>query len=506
MRVFNAKIKRQIVCLTIILPFFVAGSLCFAQLDLPPVPTFTPQAPPMDAPNVSVNSPSPTAVAPSSSDASSLAKQNFAANFKKPFVGQSRGTWPPSFGTGSLPVVSPRPTPMAPPVNVPAQPPVSQQSYSSPELPPLPDDPPQVAQANPPVAQVPTVQVPGPGQRYPNANPYPNGNQYPNANQYPSAPAAPVNQYPNANAYPPQPPAVPQQAQYPPAAPQQPQNQIAPSAPAMPPVNQPPAPARQPAPQTAQYMFRGGSICPLNIRQARPGEHPLAPLVAWANEGIQTFNSKIKDYSYVMIKRERIDGQLQDTSTIFMKVREQPFSIYIKYLKPEKKAGVEALYRKGYHNDQLLGHDVGIKALAGSLWLDPNGRMAMAGQKYPITTGGIPNLVKKMLESVSLDMKNDPQGKETFVKFVEDGGNIDGRPCIRIDFLHPVQRPYFRFHRAEVYLDKEWGIPVRYAAWTWPTTKGGKLVLDEEFTFTKLKFNCGFTDWDFNEKNKEYKF
>ena len=56
------------------------------------------------------------------------------------------------------------------------------------------------------------------------------------------------------------------------------------------------------------------------------------------------------------------------------------------------------------------------------------------------------------------------------------------------------------------YHDKEWGIPVRYAAWMWPTTQGGKPVLDEEFTYTKLRFNCGFTDWDFNEKNKEYKF
>ena len=232
----------------------------------------------------------------------------------------------------------------------------------------------------------------------------------------------------------------------------------------------------------------------------------MAPLIPWATEGLQTFNAKIKDYSCVMIKRERIGGQLQESSTLYMKIREQPFSIYVKYLKPDKKAGVEALYRKGYHNDQLLGHEVGFKAMAGSLWLDPNGRLAMAGQKYPITDGGIPNLVRKMMETVRLDLKNDPQGKETFVKFVENGGEIDGRPCIRVDVLHPVQRPCYRFHRAEIYLDKEWGIPVRYAAWMWPTVPGGKPVLDEEFTYTKLQFNRGFTDWDFNEKNKEYKF
>ena len=459
---------------------FAFYATSFAQDELPPVPTFTPQSspsvdtlPPLPgrdnypAQNV-VSTPAPS-VAPSNANVEITADQQFQQNFRKPFVGQIRGYWPPSFET--VQPVSAQTT--LADNSVPSVAPITP---SVPDLPPLPNEP-EKASVNPPVAQVPVIGVPG-------------------ARQY-QQPNPPVNPYPQANN--PSVPSVPQRQSYssPTIAPVQP-----PQA-SVPPISPQPAPVQA---QKAEYMFNGGSICPLHIRPTQPGEHPMAALIPWATEGLQTFSSKIKDYSCVMIKRERIDGQLQESSTLYMKIREQPFSIYVKYLKPDKKAGVEALYRKGYHNDQLLGHDVGFKAMAGSLWLDPNGRLAMAGQKYPITDGGIPNLVRKMMETVRLDMKNDPEGKETFVKFVENGGEIDGRPCIRVDVMHPVKRSCYRFHRAEIYLDKEWGIPVRYAAWMWPAYQGGKPVLDEEFTYTKLQFNRGFTDWDFNEKNREYKF
>lgn len=484
MSILNSFIQRLFLMTAILSALVIFESACFAQDELPPVPSFTPQSVPsmdstsrsdLDSPPVQIPAPNSVSVpsAPSDLSPQALANRHFQENLKKPFVGQIRGLWPPSFDdsrpASSQVAYADNPAPNVEP--------------SDPGLPPLPNEP-ETASVNPPVAQIMPIRVPGPGQNVPRQP----------MNSYPQVPSVP-----NPNPSIPPVPPVPQNQPY--------------SSPVIAPVQPPQASVSSVPPQAAPvqaqnpgYMFRGGSICPLNIRPTQPGEHPMAPLVPWANEGLQAFNAKIKDYSCVMIKRERINGQLQDSSTLFMKIREQPFSIYVKYLKPDRRAGVEALYRKGYHNDQLLGHDVGFKAMAGSLWLDPNGRLAMAGQKYPITDGGIPNLVRKMIETVQLDMKNDPQGKETFVKFVENGVSIDGRPCIRIDVMHPVQRSCYRFHRAEIYIDKEWGVPVRYAAWMWPTTPGGKPVLDEEFTYTKLRFNCGFTDWDFNEKNKEYKF
>ncbi|MBR0239455.1 MAG: DUF1571 domain-containing protein [Thermoguttaceae bacterium] len=475
------RILKSIIQRTLWSSAILFGSVTGFAQEEPPVPVFIPGSSPIvestsqpgsDAANT--QNPASIGLASSKISPAALANKDFQANFQKPFVGQVRGSWPPSFSisrTGSY--TSPSAKTQAPAADSIA-PPVPSLPQSNAE--------PEKASVNPPVSQFPGF---GFQRQYAPSRPM---NQTP-----PAVPAvrqdAPSTPAPAA--------AVPQNATYSsPTISTQTPTQIYPTR-----MQTGPAPV-----QKSEYMFSGGSICPLNIRPTQPGEHPMAALIPWATEGLQTFNAKIKDYSCVMIKRERIDGQLQDSSTLFMKIREQPFSIYVKYLKPDRKAGVEALYRKGYHNDQLLGHDVGFRAIAGSLWLDPNGRLAMAGQKYPITDGGIPNLVRKMMETVRLDMKNDPEGKETFVKFVEDGGEIDGRPCIRVDVMHPVKRSCYRFYRAEICLDKEWGIPVRYAAWMWPAYQGGRPVLDEEFTYTKLQFNRGFTDWDFNERNREYKF
>ncbi len=427
----------------------------------------------------------------------------FIRNAQRPFIGQPTANWPPQFidaiannneNLSSMPTI-----PSTPAASLPVLPSASentmvadnslpvQPNNSEPELPGLPPMPAmpgqaQTAPVSAPIAQVPVIQVPGAGT---------------------STPAVPQATIPQTNQVSPayQPP-VNAASTNPPVR-TAPVTHVAPVAPVAPVAT---APAPAPAPVASPYMFTGGSICPLNIRKPIPGEHPMANLLPWASAGIQSFESKIHDYTCVLVKRERMKGKLSDMNSIYMKIMERPFCIYVKYLKPDAKAGQEALYCKGKNNDKLLGHDVGWKAMAGSFWLDPNGRMAMDGQRYSITNGGISNLVRKMMETVQSDIQRDPQGRESQVNYYADGGQVNGRPCIRIDVIHPVKRDYFRFHRAEIYLDKEWGIPMRYIAWMWPETQGGAPVLDEEYTFTNLKFNVGLTQHDFERDNKEYKF
>ncbi len=85
-------------------------------------------------------------------------------------------------------------------------------------------------------------------------------------------------------------------------------------------------------------------------------------------------------------------------------------------------------------------------------------------------------------------------------------GQIDGRPCTCIMVTHPVPRKNFRFNIAKVFVDSEYGFPVRYEAYDWPTKEGGTPVLLEEYTYVHLKFNNNFTDADFDDHNKDYRF
>ncbi len=72
-----------------------------------------------------------------------------------------------------------------------------------------------------------------------------------------------------------------------------------------------------------------------SLRRIEVGEHPFAPAMRRAQKTLQRMR-KIKDYSAVVSKRERIDGKLLDYETMFVKIRHEPFSVYMKFLGPEK--------------------------------------------------------------------------------------------------------------------------------------------------------------------------
>ena len=94
---------------------------------------------------------------------------------------------------------------------------------------------------------------------------------------------------------------------------------------------------------------------------------------------------------------------------------------------------------------------------------------------------------------------------ECEVKFFK-GAKINKRSATCIQVVHPVPRKNFRFHKALVFVDDELNIPVRYEAHDWPERPGGPPMLLEEYTYTDIKLNNGYTDATFDEYNPEYHF
>jgi hypothetical protein len=230
-----------------------------------------------------------------------------------------------------------------------------------------------------------------------------------------------------------------------------------------------------------------------------PGAHPLEPALEIAHKCLDHIQNEIKDYSATLVKQERIDGKLNDPEYLFIKVRHQPFSVYTYFKAPENMKGQEATYVEGKNDGKLLAHGVGIRKLAGTVALEPNSMLAMQGQRYPITEIGIYNLTKRLIEVADADKKFG----ECEVKFFK-GAKINQRPCTCIQVIHPTPRRNFRFHMARVFVDDEMNVPVRYEAYEWPATEGGKPPLLESYTYVDVKLNNGFTDIDFDVKNPAY--
>jgi hypothetical protein len=218
---------------------------------------------------------------------------------------------------------------------------------------------------------------------------------------------------------------------------------------------------------------------------------PLAQVLRWA-EVLRQRADKINDYSCTFIKRERIDDQLGEHQQMQLRIRHRPFSIYAAYLAPESVKGRRAVWIEGHNGGKLLAAGTGLQSLLGTMSLDPQGSLAMQGNLYPITEIGIRNLADKMLRTTQQDAKLS-QADITF----RQGAKVGDRSCVCIQLVHPVAKTGLRYHMTRMYVDEELLLPIRFEGYTWPSAAGGDPLLIEEYTYTNLRFNHGFTDRDF---------
>jgi hypothetical protein len=227
----------------------------------------------------------------------------------------------------------------------------------------------------------------------------------------------------------------------------------------------------------------------------QPGEHPLAPAIRVCKASLEEIDRNIRDYSCTLVKRERVSGELGEHQHIFLKVRHEPFSVYMSFLKPFQ--GREVVYVDGQNNNEMVVLEAGWKrTVLGKMNLDPKGAVAMRGQKHPITQVGIRNLTAELIAR----MEEDTKYAECEVSTNGDM-KIGARPASMVQVVHPIPRQNFDAHISRVFFDNELGIPIHYDSYLWPQQPGGEPPLEESFTYTNLKINNGLTARDFDAHN-----
>jgi hypothetical protein len=227
---------------------------------------------------------------------------------------------------------------------------------------------------------------------------------------------------------------------------------------------------------------------------------PLVPIVAWAKQTAVRVEKDIHDYSAILAKRDTVGAK--EPEYVFVKVRHQPFSVYAYVLTPPNKAGNEGIYVEGRNDGKLVGHSTGwLGKISGTVFLDPAGALAMDGHRHPITETGILNLMGQIL---SFTEKNVQQTGCTVDAIPGASVNDRKATCIRVCF--PSGTPGVKAYLIRVFVDDDLQFPIRYESYEWPQTAGATPVLKEEFTYLDVKLNQGFTDADFDPKNKNYAF
>jgi len=236
-----------------------------------------------------------------------------------------------------------------------------------------------------------------------------------------------------------------------------------------------------------------------------------------ARGALKNIEQSINDYTCRIIKQERILGELQPQEFMDAKIRNrkvqdgkivQPLSVYLKFVAPENVKGREVVWVEGKNNNKLRAHEGGTAGrFLPSVWLDPDGALAMRGQLHPIYDIGIENLVLKLIERGTQEKKHGVA--ECSVNFIPNAKITLGKQtnvCTVLQVIHPVQRPHFEFNRAEIFIDDDLKIPIRYAAYFWPQQAGQAEPVIEAYTYTNMKLNVGLTDADFDPQNPNYNF
>ena len=218
----------------------------------------------------------------------------------------------------------------------------------------------------------------------------------------------------------------------------------------------------------------------------------------------------IQDYTCTLTRRERVDGRLMAYETMFVKIRHQqkqggrivePFSVYVRFLSPDRVKGREVIYVEGQNEGKLIVRNGGTRFEHITTSLLPDSPAAMQHTRYPITEIGMLNLTRRLIENGERELND----KECQVKLVR-GAKINGRPSTVIQVAHTTRQSDLQFKTARIMIDDELNLPVHYSAYDWPEKEGDPPSLLEEYTYTDVKLNVGLTDLDFDHRNEAYRF
>lgn len=225
--------------------------------------------------------------------------------------------------------------------------------------------------------------------------------------------------------------------------------------------------------------------------------HPLAPGLRLAVESRRALDS-VNDYSASFFKQELV-GKTRVNHQLSLKIRETPFSAYLRYENPHK--GREAIYVAGRNNGKMLAHGTGIEAIVGTLELDPSSDRALEESRYPITNIGMRNLLELTIAQWNSEL-NAPAPKVRYFPNAKVG-NVE---CRVFESSYAQKHKGLKFHMTRLYVDKKTSFPVRVEQFDFPTKAGAQPVILEQYTYLNVKPNAGLKDIDFDVKNPAYEF
>lgn len=228
-----------------------------------------------------------------------------------------------------------------------------------------------------------------------------------------------------------------------------------------------------------------------------PQTHALIPALRIAMKSLDAAKA-LTDYEATLTKTEQVGREIL-TAKLQLKVRHSPYSVYIKYLEPG--AGREAIYVTGRNQGLVAVHGTGLQALVGTLNIDPLSSTAMAENRYPITKAGMVVMTESLMEQWITLAKGEAAGV-TVNNYPNAKIGTQACQTIEVVLAQPIGSSSYQTSR--LYVDSVSGLPIRVQQYAFPTRRGQKPVLVEDYLYQNLKTNIGLAEIDFDPANPKY--
>lgn len=220
---------------------------------------------------------------------------------------------------------------------------------------------------------------------------------------------------------------------------------------------------------------------------------PMDAPVRLIHEAQQAYQH-VQDYTCLLIKQERINGRMPPLNVMEMKVRTQPFSVYLRWIQPRTEAGQEVCYVAGRNDGKMRVHAKGLLGTVGFISLDPNDPRARQSSRRSITEAGIGNMIERFARAWEEERRTNMTTQVNVAEY-----EYNHRRCTRVETIHPTNPDgHFLYYRDVIFFDKETHLPIRLEFYDWPRQAGDSGQLVEVYSFANMRLNVGLGDDVFN--------
>lgn len=207
---------------------------------------------------------------------------------------------------------------------------------------------------------------------------------------------------------------------------------------------------------------------------------------------------ELKDFTAFFHKKEYL-GKLLPEEVMLMKWRRNPRSVYMKWIGEEKK-GQEVIWHRDKNEGKIHAHGGGILKYI-KVNLDPDGSMAMKGNRHAIYESGFDRTGELISRDMNLPTKQAKGGKQ--IKALGTR-TVLGAPSFCYEaIMDKANNPKFYGYKALICMDLKHKVPNRIQVWD---LADGEVRLIEDYGYKDVRPNVGLTDHDFDPDNEAYEF